>query len=807
MNIKAFIGIMAVFGGSFSGSAFRIEPLPSDSLAPSRTITQEATGITVSYSFPGAVSVDDDLYTGKIRLDIPGFGHNLQLGQPAWPVYVDSFEIPENFEAMVSVVSKQCSEFNNIMLSPARPILFENDNQDYTVSNVPDVHPYSGWLPESPAKIIDTQTYRDRNILQVSVCPIQAMSDGGIKACDYLEYRIDFIPIAISLMSEDESIRHTVDEEFMSGLFTTILHEDEIMPQGATYSNWKEAPYYLILSIPSYKASVEKFVEWKRLMGYNTAAIYATNWNAANIKSKIKSVYDKIPSLMYVLLIGDAVALPPVRHPATETPHEQYAHSSDYTFGCMDGDDDMIQDIVIGRLNVSNASEAGIIINKIINYEKNPTSKTSFYANSIHGAFFEDKLILFHYEDRRFTRTSEDIRSELENEGLSIQRIYYTPSSVYPTNWNENKYGYGEDIPLDLIKPIFKWDGNTNDIINSINSGTFYVFHRGHGSYKGWEDPTLHINSVSSMNNGNLLPVFFNINCQSGAFGNTEVVTKTYPQIVYSLISQSFTEALLRKANGGAVGVIAASEISYSGPNDALAMEMFQAIWPKTHIVTTFPSYNPSFNIQNESPILELGKILQKGMSALTAKYSDTKDYIPYTKRVFHCFGDPSMRLYTKKPQNIMLMFDESESSISLNVNATMSAVMKDGSVFVCQGKQFDIDIFENNVKQIMASGPNLIPTLRNNGIESLESTEEDYGITDLSLLNNMIKIEIKPKSENRDMTVRLQSSHSGFYHKEVCSAGTSSISINTSKFEPGVYTLELLQDGYILETRKILIK
>lgn len=597
MKTRIFILGLMMFVVNITSAAFRLESSFSDSIKPVRTIEQDDTGITVSYEFPGAIAIQDELYPEATNLSIPGFGINSEPEEPAWPFRIDSFEIPQDCEAELSVVSSKWRVLE-FTLAPARQLLIDNSDETYSLNNVPSIKNAEETYPHEPVSVNDLQIYRDKKILYINITPIKYKNPDQIEICENLTFHISFKGSKNGLTKKFNSIIHDVDKDFMSALFSSRIPEDDesLLKSNSHTPKWRNAPYYLILSLPSYKTYVEEFVAWKKCMGFNVEAIYSNSWTTSNIKNKIKSIYNTIGSLDYVLLLGDGTSIPPVLH--TSSSKFPLNHYSDFTYGCMDGDDDAEHDIMIGRLNVSNASEASIVINKIINYERNPSLSGSFYNNAVHAAFFQDINSPKNYEDRRFTRTSEDIRNGLLEKGFSIKRIYSAQSNVNPTNWNKGIYAYGENLPTELLRPNFDWNGSTQDVINTINSGVFYVLHRGHGSYKGWADPQFTINSVDKLSNRSLLPVFFNIHCQSGAFGGkTKISNNADP------IEISFSESLLRKSNGGAVGIFAASEDSYSGPNDALIMEMFQCMWPETSIVTKFPSYNPGDFDSSETPI------------------------------------------------------------------------------------------------------------------------------------------------------------------------------------------------------------
>lgn len=795
MKSKTFVLSLLMFLAHLTSTAFKLESSYSDSLKPLRTVEQDDTGITVSYVFPGAIVTQDNLYPDAMNLDIPGFGVNSEPEEAAWPFRIESFEIPQSCEAELSVISCNWSVLD-LTLSPARPLLVDSSDDSYSLDNVPPIRNIDQAYPKEPVSIADIQVYRDRNILSIYITPLRYKNFSQTEVCEELSFHISFKASKSGIMKKSGGIIHDVDDDFMSSLFTTHLpDEDEILMKEYSSQKWTKAPYYLILSIPAYRSYVEDFISWKKCMGYNVDAIYSNSWTTSTIKSKIESIYKSISSLDYVLLIGDAQSIPPVLFASSSKfPHDHY---SDYTYGCMDGVEDEEQDVIIGRLNVSNAAEASTVINKIINYEKNPPLNNSFYKNSIHATFFQDKYNPKNYEDRRFTRTCEDIRNGLQEEQFSIKRIYYALSDVTPTNWNKGTYAYGENLPTELLKPNFNWDGSNTDVINSINSGSFYVLHRGHGSYKGWADPSFTISSLDNLSNGSLLPVFFNIHCQSGAFGKTQISDGA------TSIDLSFSEALLRKSNGGAVGVFAATENSYSGPNDALIMEMFQCIWPKTSIVTDFPNYSSNGEYYTVTPIYALGKILKRGMSGLSSKYKGS--LIQYTKQLFHCFGDPSMQLYTALPHKINLFsVSDNPYAIRAKESITMSIVLKDGSVLISNGTYFDLSDYVSDIDKISYFGHNVIPTVTE--IKNISKIiTNNSKITNIKVNNGEIELEYDVNTQD-NVIIRIRPVNSTLnIIKDISSSGGFE-TISMRNFDKGVYIIELIEDGILADYKKVSI-
>src|SRR5690606_28256124 len=134
---------------------------------------------------------------------------------------------------------------------------------------------------------------------------------------------------------------------------------------------------------------------------------------------------------------------------------------------------------------------------------------------------------------------------------------------------------------------------------------------------------TGHFNSFA---NGELLPVVFSLNCLTGAFDGGEC----------------FCEEFLRKDDGGAVATFGATEVSYSGYNDYLCRGLYDGLWPE---------FDPE--IGADLPMYTLGEILNYGKAYMADTWGDSWGYEEYTFKLFHCFGDPSLDLYTALPGTV----------------------------------------------------------------------------------------------------------------------------------------------------------
>lgn len=660
------------------------------STVPIRDVKELKDGYLITYTFDKAVVMPDKLFPGTIFWKINGFGMNQTPGDPCTLSHSDFISVPTGYSAQVDVVDSIYSDFD-YELTPARQPLLDSNNEEYTKRNVLAIIPYDG---VKPVNILsqDIAQYRGRNICQVTLSPIQYnYKTKTIRAYTSISYRVSFSPV-MRETTKNIPTHLSCEDNFLSNTVIGGDKEDvySASADGAAQSDVRD---YLILSTSTYSAAANRFAEWKRLMGFNVNVVIRDDWTSTLVKGTVANAYASSSTLYYLLIIGDHEDVPAQQSSLIET------HVTDFHYGCMD--DDYIPEIYCGRLSVSNSDEAMNVVGKIISYEQTPPTNTSFYDNGLHCAYFQD-LNNDSYADRRFAQTSEDVRTYVMSQGKFLERVYKTSSSVTPLFWNNGTYSYGEAIPNELKKPGFAWNGNYSNINSAINGGVFYVLHRDHGAVWGWGDPYYTQQHISNLSNGNLLPVVFSMNCLTGKFDE-----------------YCFAETFLRKTNGGCVAIYGATKESYSGYNDALTTGMFDAIWPNPGLSINIPNHNHSYST-TPTPTYALGQILGQGMTRMTETYGSTNNYTRYTKEIFHCFGDPSMKIYTQIPTaftNVSITRNASSISVDLGSNDVARITLYNpitGEVQSYLGNSANVITSNPGETIVSVTGHNRIPFIQN---------------------------------------------------------------------------------------------
>lgn len=348
---------------------------------PTRTVQSVDDGYIVTYTFDKATVIDDPLYKGNIMWKVAGFGEEDTPQKPALPYRLDSFTVPDGYSVNVKVVDSLFVELP-YTLSPARPPLTDSGNVSYTKDNVPTISAYKGFLPNRIANMDNMGVYRGKGVVDVMVSPIQySYEQNTIRAYKSISYKVTFAKINAKSNTNVSAQNLDAVDDFLNN--TTINgFQQPVTLADTKATNAKKG--YLIISTSKFKTSVEKFASWKRLLGFDVRIVLNDSWTSSSVKEEVKKQYNSNSNLYYLLIVGDNADVPGQSSSLMNT------HVTDFYYSCMDGDNDLTPDLLFGRLPVATASEANVVVDKIINYEKNPVSDASFYKTGINCAYFQD---------------------------------------------------------------------------------------------------------------------------------------------------------------------------------------------------------------------------------------------------------------------------------------------------------------------------------------------------------------------------------------------------------------------------------
>jgi hypothetical protein len=386
--------------------------------------------------------------------------------------------------------------------------------------------------------------------------------------------------------------------------------------------------------------------------------------------------------LKYLLLFGDGSyenkSLPPSNPNFIPTYQSQNSNvlvnsfTSDDFYGLLDdgeGEADGTEDIGIGRLPVSDTTQAGIIISKIRKY-----------LDPANMGDWKNVICI--------TADDEDGNAHMSDaEGLAAVIRDSVP-----------EYNI-EKIYLDAFKQTTSVNGQSypdvNKAINDrINAGCLIFNYVGHGSENGLaHEGVVKPEDINLWKNGGKLPLFITATCEFSRFDDAELNVATRELIGKT----SAGEMVLLNKDGGAIALMTTTRVVYSAPNFFLNRNIF----------------NYAFSLDEAGNTLRLGDII---------RIAKNKSGNGPNKRNFSLLGDPALKLaypwhgkvITDSVNNVPVT-EKIDSMRALSV-VTISGHIEDKNGLL-------MNSFNGVVSPLVFDKESKIRTLANDGGQTLDFT------------------------------------------------------------------------------------
>ncbi len=598
-----------------------------------------ASEVEVTFSIKN-FTLADRLINGTYRKVIQLSGTFLpnDEGLPDVPRLSRYIAIPQDAQVDLQVVDYRTEKYKNIDLAPAPHIPFDTEDGPLQYNENQQVYSQDAPYPAQPFIVSQPRQIRGVDVVLLGITPFQY----NPVQKELTVYRDVKVKVTFSGGSG-----HFGEDRLRSRWWDTILN-DMVLNRKALphidYSRFTSTQYadktrevsnveYLIIvpDDPVFIAWADSIKLWRNRQGISTGVVTTTDVGGNTftaIESYVDNAYynwETPPSA--VLLLADYGSSGSTIMSSDDMPHPYSGtYVSDNYYADVDGDD--LPDIVFSRITARDADELQNTVGKILNYERHPPTNPSFYdhpvsamgwqtsrwfqlCSEIIAGFWEKKLGKSPVrENSLYSGGPEDGWSTAENTQTIID--YFGPDGL----------GYIPATPDYLTD----WGGNATRINADINSGAFIVQHRDHGSETGWGEPSYSISDLDGLHNDDL-PFVFSINCLTGEFNWS---------------SECFVEAFHRYPQR-ALGLIGATQVSYSFVNDTYTWGMYDNLWPEfmPDEQDSFPSrfILPSFG--NAS-----GKYFLQG-----SDWPSNPDDKQITYYLFHHHGGSFSMVYSEVPQ------------------------------------------------------------------------------------------------------------------------------------------------------------
>ncbi len=616
---------------------------------------------TASFGEPKLLTVRRD---GKVftQVEIPGCDNATgEPGLPAVPVFRRLIAVPEGAEVSAYWSFDEAEIiYTNLLPVQAAPV-----DQSPEPGPAPDasvfadrpfvlddaVYESDEAVPYEPFKITDLGQLRDFHTFLIEA-PTGRYNPVSNKLTLYKRVNIHTAFSGGSGMFASRIVNSAFESS--GNLYTSVVSNFAATKKylgeiGALFGGEE----FMILTPPQFRAAADTLATWKNKKGIITRVFEVGAGTTYDTKEKIvgliRSEYENArvrPA--YVLLLGNTAFIPayyiaPNGDVGAPTIATDYPYAAFQLLG-------ILPRVALGRLPVRSLANANFAVSRIVSYEQSPPGDADFYSHAAIAAQFQccvNGAVSLGTDQRTFLHTAEFCRNALLAAGKTVDRIYTeTVDPAYPADSTPRRYEDGALLPADLgAGSGFGWNGDSADISSAWNAGRFLVIHRDHGWPGGWGNPSFTFADASALTNGALLPVVFSVNCASGFF-DQETAAGAMGSAVNT---QYFAERLLTNAGGGAIGMLGDTRNSPSWANSALLRGFVDAVWPGA-----LPEFGDGVSHRRLGDILNHGKIYlftQGGLAGASISWADVGD----ENRMWHCLGDPTLELWTKRPLQIPL--------------------------------------------------------------------------------------------------------------------------------------------------------
>ncbi len=589
-------------------------------------------GVELVFSLPSLtlspLTVSGEAFT---QVSIPGAMLPTGPGMPNLPGAGRLVAVPNGAKIEVEVLQSRTRTLSGINVLPAARIPLETEPTPLPVKD-PVIYSTNAVWPAQPVTMSTRRYLRGVETRMLGITPFGYNPvTGELTVYTDLRIRLTFSGGEGTVGTERLRSRH------WDPILEKQLVNFDLLPEvdysGRDYRGLDGVEYIIVVpDDPDFISWGQTLADFRQLQGISSQVFTVTEMGgnyAASIESFIDDAYNTWGTApVAVLFLGDHAADGQPGGVVSPT-HGYYV--SDNVYADVDGDD--LPDVVAGRITARNAAELAVMINKVLDYEQSPPTVPDFYNNPMVACGFQT--------ERWFQICTEIVRgfwaNELGKTPLRQYNVYSgSPDPGDPWSTNSNTWMLVEHFGtagLNYIpdtQPAIDWNSGSAAGINAgINAGCFVLQHRDHGSETGWGEPDYGISDLSGIDNGDLLPWVFSINCLTGMF---------------DMSGECFAE-VFHRMEGGALGITAATDVSYSFVNDTYVFGSYDSMWP---------DFDPSYPTTGRDPGRD---DLRPAFANASGKYFLEASNWPYnpsdkeiTYYLFHAHADPFTTLYSEVP-------------------------------------------------------------------------------------------------------------------------------------------------------------
>ncbi len=567
------------------------------------------------------------------QIQLPGNFLPNDEGAPDLPGNGRYIAVPQGASVSFKIAEFRSETFSDINIAPAFRIPKETDKGPLVYKKNENIYSRNAFYPAEPVQLSSPTQIRGVDVVILGTTPFQY----NPVTKELIVYRDIKIEITF-----DGGNGHFGEDRLRSRWWDPILHDLFLNQSSLPIVEYpkhsldsRDGYEYLIIvpDDPSFIAWADSLKKFRNMQGISTGVVTTTDVGGNTttaIENYINNAYNTwdVPPAAVLLLADFGYSGNTIIAPIWD-----YYCASDHIYADVNGNG--MADIILARMTAQNETHLETMVGKVLSHERTPPTNPGFYDHPITALGWQT--------ERWFQICAESVGGFFKNvhgkNPVRINEIYDGNPEVDPwstaSNTNIVVFVFGPDglgyIPASPAE-LGGWSGGNATMINdAINDGAFLLQHRDHGGVSGWGEPPYHNGDIDDLVNTDLCYVF-SINCLTGKYNSS---------------IECFAEKFHRHQYG-ALGIIAASEVSYSFVNDVYVWGIYDHLWPDF-----LPNFNTTPDARGLLPAFgnAAGKYFLK--SSGWPGNSGTKEV---TYNLFHHHGGAFSVLYSEVPQYLTVI-------------------------------------------------------------------------------------------------------------------------------------------------------
>ena len=620
---KLVLLCLALAIGSMAFAQTKIQLRSTDR---AQCVKSDMTSLKASFSFSSFEAKNQDTKGGSFSsLSLPNTIIGGNEGDPQIPVINQLIAVPFGATPKITVTSYnstdyQLSDLGINTLIPRQPSL-RKDQKPEDVPFVYNEQAYQtrGMRTEPKAFVEVMGTMRGVQLGKMTIEPVSYDPvNNTLRVFNDLEVEVTFD--GADAKATEQMLVDTYSPYF-DIVYKQLFNGNAIRTAYEGYPDLYTTPVrMLVVTTTKYTESepFQTWLAWKRQKGIDVDVQTVTSsTNGATIRSLIQSKYNAYHPT-FLVIVGDENDV---------TNYETYnitgnyfnPYVSDNPYASVDND--IYHDLYMSRMAVSNTTELGNLIHKIMTYEKYTMSDPSYLDNALLIAGMD---------------------SNGWDEAAGRPTIQYALNNYFNTDHGfSNVHGYVTS--------------NYNGCYDYLSSGVGFVNYTAHGAIQSWSSPSFTNTNANALTNNDKYFLAVGNCCLAANWGNV-----TY--------TPCLGETLIRASEKGAFGYIGSVVETYWFEDYYFGVGAHD---PEPATVQTVEStmtgmYDALFD---ETEFNSMNSIIYIGNVAVTYAHAGGYEHSvddEYYWRAYQCLGDGSVMPYMTQP-NVNQVSHASTLGIGVN--------------------------------------------------------------------------------------------------------------------------------------------